>query len=54
VLGGVVPGLAGGVTGAVIGAISPGQRWQRIGESGAIGIAPTTDGGVRIGLTRRF
>jgi len=51
---GSVFGVAGGVLGAAAGAISPGQKWERVVLQPTVHVGPMRDGRVEIGLSRAF
>jgi hypothetical protein len=47
-------GVAGGVLGAAAGAISPGQKWERLILQPTLHVGPMRDGRVEIGVSRAF
>jgi len=51
---GVLLGGAGAVVGGLVGAVSPGDRWERVDNRTRLHVAPRNDGGVAVALTRRF
>jgi hypothetical protein len=51
---GTVFGVAGGVLGAAAGAISPGQKWERVVLQPTVHVGPMRDGRIEIGVSRAF
>jgi hypothetical protein len=54
-IAGVVAAAPGALVGAVVGSLSHGDRWERVGTKPLrLTVAPDLHGGVRVGLSARF